>query len=206
MKRIFCILFLFCLLFLPNNQDTIFANNEKQVMVVQNQTNLYSSTDLESVVLCKINLKTILKVEDTIENNYTFYKVTYNNFTGFVYSNHCMDIANRSPNDYLDYNGKIISDNTKVYLSKNDTSLVSNFTLPKDTKIQILDGYDKNKDWTLISFIYEDISYIYYVKTNDIHADGISKTVIIIISIVITCISLILILFGVSFKKIKRKR
>ena len=184
----------------------VFATQEKQVMVVQNSTNLYSSTDFNSVVLCTIPHKTILDSHGTVNNEYTFYKVTYNNFTGFVYANHCMDMELASPTEFLDYNGKIKSESANVYYKVNESfSKFENITLIKDTEIRILDGYDIDKEYTLVSFIYENANFTYYIKTTDITPYGVSRTLIVAISIIITCISLILLLFGSSFKKLKKK-
>ena len=77
----------------------------------------------------------------------------------------------------------------------------------KDTKVRILDGYNKKKEFTYISFYDSNDDIVsYYIKTSDLSVNGVNYSLIIGIISLISCISVILIVFGIKGKKKKKRK
>ena len=125
---------------------------------------------------------------------------------GFVLISQTLDASITSPNAKLDTNATIKNDNSILY-DKNGENFVENGkTLKASTKIRILDGYDKNKEYTYISYQTDDGQIYYcYAKTKDIDVKGVNYSVIVAVSILVVCASLIVIVFGLKSKKKKKK-
>lgn len=183
--------------------ENVFASN-KYIQIIMNSTNLYESPDFSSEIITTIPHKTKLEVLDTITNqNYTFYKVEFNYSQGYIYANH--STTNVSPKRFLDYNGYVKSNEAELFTLIENSYNIINTKLKKDHQIRILDGYDTKKEFTLISYEYNENIYTHYIKTADIHANGINKSVIIALSLIVSCVSILLVLFGSNLKKKKKK-
>lgn len=204
------------LLFLGSNFASSFAyatNIPSQIKTTLT-TNIYEQANIKSNIIKQLETGVVLNV-DTAFLNDTFYKISIYNIVensqetdfGYVMKAHCLDASINSPQKQLDYNAKIKNDNAYVFEYDQITNSYNkvNISLNKNTKIKILDGYDKNKTYTYISFYNEDDDIVsYYVKTTDISVDGINYSVIVAISTLITCAVIISIVFGLKGKKRKK--
>lgn len=218
-----CLILLCCLSIFPIFGDIAFASANKipaKVKVVL-PTYIYIENRVTSEICKKdgqnlqLDVNTVLIVDKTYEDS-TFYKVCLENVIegktgddyGFVLIAHVIDADKKSPEKKLDSNAKIKNDNSIVYL-KNDTTNeydATSITLNKGTKVRILDGYDKKKEFTYISFYDSDNNIVsYYIKTKDLDVKGVNYSLIVGISSLTACVSVILILLGVKGKKKKNK-
>lgn len=204
------------LLFLGSNFASSFAyatNIPSQIKTTLT-TNIYEQANIKSNIIKQLETGVVLNVDTEFLND-TFYKISIYNIVensqetdfGYVMKAHCLDASINSPQKQLDYNAKIKNDNAYVFEYDQITNSYNkvNISLNKNTKIKILDGYDKNKTYTYISFYNEDDDIVsYYVKTTDISVDGINYSVIVAISTLITCAVIISIVFGLKGKKRKK--
>ena len=204
------------LLFLGSNFASSFAyatNIPSQIKTTLT-TNIYEQANIKSNIIKQLETGVVLNVDTAFLNN-AFYKISIYNIVensqetdfGYVMKAHCLDASINSPQKQLDYNAKIKNDNAYVFEYDQITNSYNkiNISLNKNTKIKILDGYDKNKTYTYISFYNEDDDIVsYYVKTTDISVDGINYSVIVAISTLITCAVIISIVFGLKRKKRKK--
>ena len=204
------------LLFLGSNFASSFAyatNIPSQIKTTLT-TNIYEQANIKSNIIKQLETGVVLNVDTAFLNN-TFYKISIYNIVensqetdfGYVMKAHCLDASINSPQKQLDYNAKIKNDNAYVFEYDQITNSYNkvNISLNKNTKIKILDGYDKNKTYTYISFYNEDDDIVsYYVKTTDISVDGINYSVIVAISTLRTCAVIISIVFGLKGKKRKK--
>ena len=222
--RFICLILLCFLSISPISGDVTFASTNKipaKVRVVL-PTYIYIANSITSEIYKKdgkdllIDVNTVLIVDTTYEDG-TFYKVciekiidekTSNDDYGYVLIAHVMDADKKSPEKKLDSNAKIKNDNTITYLKNEKTSEYNDtiVTLNKGTKVRILDGYDKKKEFTYISFYDNENNIVsYYVKTKDLDVKGVNYSLIVGISSLAACVSVILILLGVKGKKKKNK-
>lgn len=204
------------LFFLGSNFASSFAyatNIPSQIKTTLT-TNIYEQANIKSNIIKQLETGVVLNVDTEFLND-TFYKISIYNIVensqetdfGYVMKAHCLDASINSPQKQLDYNAKIKNDNAYVFAYDQITNSYNkiNISLNKNTKIKILDGYDKNKTYTYISFYNEDDDIVsYYVKTTDISVDGINYSVIVAISTLITCAVIISIVFGLKGKKRKK--
>ncbi len=218
-----CLILLLCLSLFPIFGDIAFAGTNKiptKVSVVL-PTYVYTENDIKSEIYkqngqdLQLSVNTVLIVNTTFEDS-TFYSVCLENVVegktsgdyGFVLIAHVIDADKKSPEKKLDSNAKIKNDNTIAYLKNGTTDEYSEtgITLNKGTKVRILDGYDKKKEFTYISFYDNDNNIVsYYVKTKDLDVKGVNYSLIVGISSLTACVSVILILLGINGKKKKNK-
>ena len=215
-KFIYCCLIfvLVCLGFGCNN--FVLAEEPTSVRITL-ETKLYSQPDIWSEIVATVKVDTVLQVDNS-QIYPKFYKVKIFNVVenaleddvAYVLKIHCVDDSIRqSPIKKLDGNATIKNDNAKLYsldLATNDY-IETDITLAKDTKVRILDGYDKNKEFTFIAYQNADGEIMnYYIKTADLSVKGVNYSVIIAISTLITCVSILLIIFGIKGKKRKKNK
>lgn len=202
--------------------QVIFASNIPSQVRTLTRTPLYVDCDVMSEFVKDnqnqdVYLKegTQLRVDTTFADT-MFYKVyTFNVYVGagetdfaYVLISQTLDATITSPTQRLDTNATIKNDNVPVYrYYENDNSYSqTEINLKKDTKVRVLDGYDSSKKYTYISYQNENGTINYgYVLTSDLAVEGINYSIIVAISILIVCISLLLIIFGLKGKKKKKK-
>lgn len=212
------VLFIFCLGLLCNNANPkVYAISDKpeSVRVITSTTCIYKTPSITGTILKDDVLKdTIFKVDNLGIDYDDFYRVYIYNIVenaeetdlGYILKAHALDATISSPIKKLDSNAVIQSLKAKTYSynSNDKTYSETSHVLDKNTPIRILDGYDKNKEYTYISFTDEnDVIISYYVKTSDIYVQGVNYSVIIAISTLISCVALILIITGIKGKKKK---
>ena len=217
MKKFVFIFLLTLMLIVPTTSLTsFFASDEPtQVRVVANQTMVYKEPSITSPVLltnCEYGMVFDVVADDSIDYK-LFYQVSVVGKVedetikvGYILKAHALDCEISSPTKSLDDNAIIRSDNTVVYELVDNQYVQTTKTLAKDTKIRVLDGYDKSKEYTFISFVENQVIVSYYVKTVDIEVHGINYSLIVAIMTLITCACALSIVFGIKAKKKKRKQ
>lgn len=209
-------LFAFALLLPMFGQKTVYANEDPQkVKVVANQTIVYKEPSITSEILIeKCVYGTVFDVvsDDAIDYK-LFYKVSVVGLiedqtitVGYILKSHTLDSTISSPTKALDDNATIKNDNAVVYELVEQQYVATQKTLPKDTKIRVLDGYDSSKEYTFVSFTENDIIVSYYVKTVDVQVYGVNYSLIVAIMTLITCACALSIVFGIKAKKKKKKK
>lgn len=181
----------------------------QQVRVIFNQTRIYSTSDLsgleslEDVQTVTIRIAYLHEVFTVVNEIGNLYEIELENQNGYILKIAVIDNSLSSPQAILQTNAKTTTQ-VFAYEKIGDTYFQhEEVTLQKDTRVRILDGYDKGKQYTLVSFEKENISYTYYVKTALIDPDGIDRTIVLAITLILACISGGLVLFKIF--KPKRK-
>lgn len=180
-----------------------------EVRVVFNQTRIYSVSDLasletieqvEGATIKKATLHEVFSVVGEIDD---LYEIELESGNGFISKIAVVDNEISSPQSILQTNAKTITD-VFVYEKIGNTYYKhEEITLQKDTRIRILDGYSKGKDYTLISYEKENLTYSYYVKTALIDPDGIDRSIILAITLIVACVSGGLVLLKIFKPKTK---
>lgn len=221
MKKIFLVYLILCnligFLFSTTTQQSIFfAINEPEYVRVILETSIYSEANIKSNILkSNLEVNTILKV-DTDFSDTMFYKIslyeiidsaTQSDF-GYILKTHTLDSSIESPNKKLDYNAEVKNDGSMLYEYDyiSNTYVETQNYLNKGTKIKILDGYDKNKEYTYISYENNGDIISLYIKTSNLSVKGINYSVIVAISTLFTCVIILFIVFGIKGKTKKKQK
>ena len=220
-----CLIFLLCVSVIPNLAQGVYCAQRPEKVKVTLATYIYSEIYVEDKLqeptltnpLIQVDgkdFKLAVHTELTVDVSYSndmFYRInlfnvvpekTENDF-GFVLIAHTMNSKDNSPIKKLDFNAKVKNDNSQIY-TKNSLGEFSpdEFVLNKNTQVRILDGYDKKKEYTYISFYNENNDIVSnYIKTSDLSVSGVNYSLIIGILSLISCVSVILIVFGIKGKK-----
>ena len=200
MKRIFVLILVlfFAFSFIPLHQEFSFAENTKQIIINTSYSYLYKDSSFDEHYDFKINSNEILVCLDESDS---FYKVSYNfednNYVGFIPSEFA-SIYLPAQQTILVYNGKITK-NTKVYSITTNEDL--DITLNRGHEIYLYEGFNSKKDYTNIKFSYDNNIYVGKVLTNDLSPNGINKGLIIALSVISAIVGVVLILLGLSKTK-----
>lgn len=183
--------------FIPN-QDAI---------IIASYCYLYSSPSFSSEIV-KIDENPFILYHNEkvtiIEENEDFILVkTQNEQTqGWVYKYYLT--TNTSQIVYPVFNASVRNDNTIIYdINKSPTELKAN----AGQRVYLYDGFDDKNEFTAVQLLLEDGSlYNGYLKSADISPDGVSSLLIVGISIIAACVTIILsIIFIKKTKKNKSK-
>ena len=201
---------------------TVFANTTiPQSVSVVLETAVYKNPTLNSekyTTTVNQTEKTFVLSVGTVLNTDTsfvdamFYKVCVYNVIenaaqdeyGYVLISHTLDSTHKSPERDLDENATIKTDKAFLYELNINTEQheITESYLTKDTKVQILDGYDKKKEFHYIAFKNQDGVKVYaYVKTTDLSVKGVNYSLIVAISTLIACAGIVGAVVGVKYKK-----
>ena len=192
-----------------------FASKEPNLVKTTIETNLYAQPSLKSTIVKKLDVGIVLTVDTEFLDD-MFYKVSSyqiiegasENDYSYVLKSHTLDNKISSPEKELDYNAQVKNDNSFLYTYDTNTKTYTktNISLKKNTKVRILDGYDKNKEYTYISYQNESGEILsYYIETENLKVSGINYSVIVAISTLFTCVVIISIVFGIKGRKKKSK-
>ncbi len=209
------ILSVFAIFEFNNSSYFAFANKEPLQIKTIIETNLYNEPNIKSTILKKLDIGIVLTVDTEFLDD-MFYKISLYKIMedasktdyAYVLKAHTLDNKINSPEKNLDYNALVKNDNSILYTfdTNTDSYNQTNIILKKDTKVRILDGYDKNKEYTYISYQDENGEILsYYIKTINLKVNGINYSVIVAISTLITCAIIISIVFGIKGRKKKSK-
>ena len=193
--------------------NVAFADEIVSVKVLT-PTAIYSEADLKSEILVtSVDVGTILTLDNTSEqNSEMFYRVyvygivadATQSDVGYVLRAHTLDSTVVSPPRTLDDNAIIKNDNTKIYTYdvNTDSFIETNIVLNKDTPVQVL---DTKQNFTYIAFYDQNGEIVrYYVETSNLHIPGINWSIIVAISTLITCVTILAIIFGIKGRKKKK--
>ena len=142
--------------------------------------------------------KTFEVIQEEGDFVYVNVKVEQNNYTGYVYRYY---ITSNSPQIvYPVFNGNVRVDKAIIYdMDFNPTQ----YTASKNQGVFIYEGFSSD-EYTAIQLILEDGSlYNGYIKTVDLTPQGISPLLILGISIIAACVTIILSLLFIKKRKKK---
>ena len=205
MKRV--MIFVIGLLLLLNiNNGFASAETPHKVMVVAVSVSLYETANLENPLKeSGENVKAVHgEVFTVISEQGDFFEVQYKATSAFVLKAYVIDVNTSSKNVKLDTNA-VLKEESEVWENKGSNFTKVGITLEKGTKVKLLDGYNSELSHTRISFEYNEETLTYYVETEHVAPEGMSASGITAIALIVTCTSIILILFGFKGKK-KRKK
>lgn len=224
-----CLIFILCVSIIPCLIQGVYCARPNKVKVVLS-TYIYSEVYIDDELQKPTLTNPIIQVDgkdfklkvndelnvDTDFSDDMFYRVNLLNLVpgktasdfGFVLISQTIDANNSSPVKKLDFNAKIKNDNSVIYTKNNAGEFVkTEGTLNKNTEVRILDGYNKKKEFTYISYYDNNNNIISnYIKTTDLSVSGVNYSLIIGILSLISCISAILIVFGIKGKKRKKSK
>lgn len=181
-----------------------YSANTKAV-IIASYCYLYSAPSFSSEKVQVEEKNVILYHNDkvnVIQEDSDFILVTTNDeqkIQGWIYKYYLTD--NSSQIVYPVFNGSVRNDNTIIYdINKEPTQ----YTASSGQRIFIYNGFGDQNDFTSVQLVLEDGSlYNGYLKSADISPDGISSLLIVGISIIAACVTIILSI--VFIKKTKKK-
>lgn len=151
--------------------------------------------DEEVVLYHGQNLTIIAEQDDFVQ-----IELTYNgeNIEGFVYKYYVTNTTSQTV--YPVFNGSVRRD-TMVY----DIDLQPQYNIKSGQEVYIYSGYDDDDEYTAVQVVLEDGSlYNGYVLTQDLQPRGVSPLLIVGISIIAACVTVILSL--IFIKKVKKNK
>jgi hypothetical protein len=172
---------------------TTVVNQTEKTFILSVGTTLNTDTSFVDAMFYKVCVYNI--IDQATENEY-----------GYVLIAHSLDSTHKSPERDLDENANIKSEKAFLYeldINQQQYEITESY-LTKNTKIQILDGYNKNKEFHYIAFKNEQGVKIYgYVKTADINVNGVNYSLIVAIFTLVACVGILGAVAGVKYKKSK---
>lgn len=185
-----------------------YAEEVSQVRVIYSTINVYSQNDINtSSIITTLQYNDLLTVISSSQgvDGFEYYLVQLINVPdytqGYVLKSQVLDRTITSPEKKLDSNASISSE-CEVYVLNGKNYVVTQTKLSAGTKIKILSGYNANNEFTQIQFADENEHIVTaYIKTSAIKVSGISTTLIGAITIIVTTVSLVFIIFGIGKKK-----
>ena len=179
------------------------------VRVITVSTRIYNSASLSDPMLNgEEEVRAVhgdtFEVLSLVVSENSFYEISYAGESAYILKAHVLDTNIDANNVKLDTNA-VLRENAEVFEYANQTYSKVDITLEKGTRVKLLDGIDNSLEYTRISFEIGEETLTYYVPTTAISPDGMSAGGITAIALIITCTSLLLILFGCKGKKKKKK-
>lgn len=202
---ILCLALLLCLC--PKSINT-YAQEVLQVRVIYSTINVYSTDNIDtSTIITTLKYNDLLTVVQSTQgvDGFEYYLVQLINIPdhtqGYVLKSQVLDSKLTSPEKKLDSNATIDSE-CEIYILNGKNYVSTQTKLSAGTKIKILSGYNTNNEFTQIQFTDKNEHIVTaYIKTSAIKVSGISTTLIGAITIIVTTVSLIFIIFGIGKKK-----
>ena len=206
-KKIFLSLLLIIPLILSLFIPSISANAIESggAYVIASKCNLYSEAKFDSEKVTTLDdleqpvLITLKFGEEVIitEIQDDFAKVSVRNVEGWVYKYYLSQ--SNSQDVYPVFNGTVRKDSVVYDVDKEPTEIIAK----ADSRIFIYKGFSK-KELTAVQIVLDDGSlYTGYLTTADIEPDGVSKLLIVAITIIIAAVTIIL---SIIFIKKGRKK
>ncbi len=180
---------------------------EQNATVIINNCYVYSSPSFESEKILNENgdILVLNKNQEivVIEEINEFVKINLidSNIQGYIYKYYISQ--NSTQTIYPTFNASIRYNATVVYdLSLEPTDVV----LQAGERVRIYKGYDDKEEYTQIQFVDENGELIHgFVKTSNLKPDGVSSLLIIGISIIAACVTIILSIIFIKKKKTIKK-
>ncbi len=214
MKKILMFIFALLAFTFPLGSNA-FADEPLTVRVVYSNANIYKEADSSTRenIIDTVTYNTRLSVLEVVDktqsvDGFEYFKVEYtkDEYTfGYVLKSQVVDASINSPQKRLDTNAKIVNE-CYVYNLNGSNYEQTEDKLEVGTKIKILSGYNKENEYTQIQYQTAEGDIVTaYIKTSALKTTALSKSLISAILLIITSVSLVLLIFGVSGKKKKRK-
>lgn len=163
------------------------------IKITTNSTPIFEEANTESEIIASAYYGDIFEVISA-DNQFYFVKIS-DSLNGYVLMAYSNDATLKDIPLFLDTNG-YITKQTKVFDFVENEYIETIFSLEKNTKIKIVDGLNTEKKYTKISFEQNNNILTYYVPTNTIEADGISKRTIIAIMLIVSSATLFWIFYS----------
>ncbi len=198
MKKIFAFALMF-LCFLPSfvANRALAETTGLSYIVTANTANVYQSANLTSEVLYSVSHKDEVEIEKDSDfpksytgDGYTFYKIITTGKEGYILSDLVIR-KNTSIQEIPNFNGRT-NGKCSVYEKTETGYSKTSITLEKHQQIYLYEGYKSKKEYTAISFVYENEVVYGYIKTDYVDPNGINP-------IIITSICLVVAILGVAF-------
>ncbi|MBE7074222.1 MAG: hypothetical protein E7379_03945 [Clostridiales bacterium] len=193
-------------------KNPMFANalSNGQAFVIASKCNLYSSADFQSTKVTVLDqdeqpVLITLKFNDTvtiseIQEDFAFVQ-TSKGAQGWIYKYYLSQ--NTSQDIYPVFNASIRKDTIIYDVNKTSTEKLA----LAGTRVYIYGGFNKSEEYTAVQIVLEDTSlYVGYISTADIEPDGVSKMLIVAITIISATVTIILSLLYIKKKKKKKNK
>ena len=203
MKKLFAIfLLMFAVLSVVMPISSTYALSDQQYCIVANKAVLYELPSFSSTKLATISLNTKVDIQfdgdsEKIysDGTYSFYKVLqYDNgeakLDGYVLADLIVKqkhTVKTIPNFNAKTNAPCI-----VYYANGEEFEESEISLQKKHKLFLYEGFDKNKTFIAVCFVYENDVIYGFLQKDYISPNGVNP-------IIITCITLVIALLGIIF-------
>ncbi len=226
-KEIPLLFFFFLLNFLFFFQFSFFiamptyAETPIEVRVIYDSTKIYSSTfdfsqeEFEESSEIKIaELHEVFEIDTSLNpdnENFYYVKITNENGiyieSGYILKTACIDNSLSSPQKQLSTNAKIIA-SANIYTFDGENYVqIPELKLDEGIRVKIISGWDKNKEYTQITYQIEDGPLITnYVKTSTLNPDGIDYSIVLAITFIVIGVSITLILIKIIKPRITKKK
>lgn len=220
MRKQFYILLLlvFAILLAPNGKHFVSASSlPENVRIIYNYAYIYNadenvveSTEKENQSSLIEKVALLYETYKVVDQTSKMYKIEFENdeqtLNGYIYKSAVIDNLLRSPEKYLQTNATITK-KANIFKKENDMfEKVENLSLEKGSKVRLLETLSNKNKYTLISFNHENSILVYYVETQTIKADGISRSILTAITLIIVSISAGSVLFTIFKRNNKRKK
>lgn len=219
LKKIFLLAFItLSFLLVPTAKQIVFANEvPEQVRVIYSFTYIYSADELVLETTEKeqreeyvLEIASLHQVYLVVEQTEKMYKIEFEKqnetLAGYIYKSVVIDNKTKSPTKYLQTNATITKDAEVFKKEENTFVKVENILLEKNTKARLLEKLTSANEYTLISFTSNNTIEYAYVKTNHIKADGMSRSVLVAITLILTSISVGSVLLTIFKRNNKKKK
>ena len=186
------------------------ALDNGQAFVIASKCNLYNSADFTSdkvtyldeedqSVLITLKFNDSVTISD-IQDDFAFV-TTEKGHTGWMYKFYLTQ--NTSQDVYPVFNATIRTDTVIYDIEQNSTGKIAT----AGTRVFLYNGFDKTAELTPIQFALEDTTlYVGYISTKDIEPDGISKMLVVALTVIIAAVTIILSLLFIKKKTKKKKK
>ena len=207
MKRVFWgLVLILCLIFPFQGKSTsFFAETSDAIIINTSYTYLYKTEDMLEHYDFKITNQTKIPLSEEKENSYyvvyTFEEAEYSGYIKKEFASKFIPDQQK----ILVYNGRVTVDNTKIY-DLTTSEEIYGVLLKKGKEIYIYGAFDVKADFTKIQVEYDGTIYTGEVKTKNIAPNGINKTAITALIIIVTTVSIIFIFWGFKRKKKKKQK
>ncbi|MBQ8792703.1 MAG: SH3 domain-containing protein [Clostridia bacterium] len=181
-----------------------------QASVIATKTSLYTSADFSSEKVTILDedeqpVLITLKLNDSVEISQIqedfAYVTTSKGYTGWMYKYYLSQ--NDAQDVYPVFNATIRTDTIIYDIDKTSTSQLA----LAGSRVYIYDGFDKNQEYTAVQVVLEDTSlYVGYIATADVEPDGVSKMLIVAITVIIAAVTIVLSLVFIKKKKKKKEK
>lgn len=202
LKKFYAIMFLLFAFFLAQfNGQVVFANQLPQtVRVIYTYANIYTQNETIIEATPKEDRATLVAKVAFLHDTFAVVAQTDKMFeiefekdqathTGFIYKSVVIDNSQKSPTKYLQTNATITK-NAEVFKKEDGQFVkVANITLEKGFEVRVLEEVSSKNEYTLISFNHQDNVAVYYVKTNFVKANGLSRSFLTAITLITISLS-----------------